>query len=392
MKKIFFFAATLISIAAAAQQSCVTARQVRTNNTDTTVTFTLTWSGCTTTNHLTNAWCFVDFRELNSNSWTRAIVSGYSAVGTGVSTNPGNSTGFYVKGTEGQSATVTVKLGNVSADKFNWCAFATDYPPQAVVDGNQSVTFKGTPPFTFTLSGNGGTSITEQRTGFRETPTQRVQTITDATGCTNTVSYTYSGCSAPTFNLGTVGFANATMSTITGTGANSHIHQLWSAPVTASNCNKTSFSSAAGRNDCRSGYSTACGHLFSWCLAAQYAATLCPSPWRVPTTEDIVALDLAIGGTGASRDRDQAAITKYFSSSVWGGLACAWWHDGGTALRPFYTTSTRIWVVSNAGVTTFSLGAMGSDPSPYYRVSITGASSGVTADYSYGLYLRCVRD
>jgi len=163
--------------------TCVTAKQVSTNYMDTTVTFTLTWSGCTASNHLTTAWCFVDFRELGSNSWTRAIISGTPTVSAGGIYSEGHEKGFYVKGTEGQSATVTVKLGNVSVDKFDWCAFATDYPPQVSSKGMGNVTFKGTPPFYITYVMDNPATATTKDYNF----TDVLKSFTDATGCPGTI-------------------------------------------------------------------------------------------------------------------------------------------------------------------------------------------------------------
>jgi hypothetical protein len=79
------------------------------------------------------------------------------------------------------SATVTVKL-NITADKFNWCAYASDYPPNVTV-ANGTYTFKGTPPFILTAA-NGTTSQTVTGTTLAAsaltiTPT----TIRDKTAC-----------------------------------------------------------------------------------------------------------------------------------------------------------------------------------------------------------------
>lgn len=40
------------------------------------------------------------------------------------------------------------------------------------------------------------------------------------------------------------------------------------------------------------------GYLYSWHYVTDHANKLCPSPWRVPTKDDLVNLDKALGGTG----------------------------------------------------------------------------------------------
>ena len=102
---------------------------------------------------------------------------------------------------------------------------------------------------------------------------------------------TYTGCTAPTLNLGTVGFANSTTYSRNGITI--------SAPVTATYCQKTTYAGGSSpyNADCRTNPSYD-GDLFSWCMVVQYAAQLCPSPWRVPTTQDFMMY--ANGSTSSS--------------------------------------------------------------------------------------------
>ncbi len=128
--------------------NCISVNSVGVNYATKTVTFVLTWKACNGTTHLNKAWVFVDWQQVTgtntTGTWTRATISGAATVTNGTYTT-GNTTGFYVTGTNGQSATVTVKLSNAPA-KFNWCAIATDYPPNATMS-NGTYTLKGTPPF-----------------------------------------------------------------------------------------------------------------------------------------------------------------------------------------------------------------------------------------------------
>jgi uncharacterized protein (TIGR02145 family) len=97
-------------------------------------------------------------------------------------------------------------------------------------------------------------------------------------------------------NLGTVGFAtNQTMRI----GS-----QTWSDAVTSTACNKTTFSGGDGSSQV--GFNADClsnpdypGDLFSWCAVVRFENILCPTPWRVPTKDDFINLDKALGGTGS---------------------------------------------------------------------------------------------
>jgi uncharacterized protein (TIGR02145 family) len=90
----------------------------------------------------------------------------------------------------------------------------------------------------------------------------------------------------------------------------------------ASLCKKDDFYGGSWRGpdnfefaaDCRQ--SPGCGDLFSWEAVDQYKDALCPGDWRVPTREDFVALDLALGGTGERDQENNALYNKYIS--VWG--------------------------------------------------------------------------
>ncbi len=142
------------------------------------VTFALSWAASTrNATHLSKVWVLVDYQEVNSlnvpaGAWQRAtVVSATSTNGT-VSGNTGR--GFFVQGTDGAfSSTITVTLSSVPA-KFNWCATATDYPPNATINVNGGYTLHGTVPFTI----NGNTTVSARTyTGTC------ITSITDATGC-----------------------------------------------------------------------------------------------------------------------------------------------------------------------------------------------------------------
>jgi len=58
------------------------------------------------------------------------------------------------------------------------------------------------------------------------------------------------------------------------------------------------------------------GSLFSW-RAVVETANICPAPWRVPTMDDFINLDKAMGGTGEYREDLDFVNTKYLG--LWGG-------------------------------------------------------------------------
>jgi hypothetical protein len=97
--------------------------------------------------------------------------------------------------------------------------------------------------------------------------------------------------------------------------------QLWSGAVQAFGCRKNTFDSLvharpipgtsnypnvlnAYFTDCRQSqhapYSNQ-GHFFSWCAVMRFQDSLCPYPWRVPTLQQMIELDLNMGGDGGYR-------------------------------------------------------------------------------------------
>jgi len=145
--------------------------------------------------------------------------------------------------------------------------------------------------------------------------------------------------SAQQFNLGEVSFVTDSTWTISGNG----ITQIWSDAVTATGCNKTTFNGGAYLSnnaiysldsfliDCRSNPNQK-GDLFSWRAANELKDKLCPAPWRVPTVQDFIDLDIALGGTGENLSNlffvegkiqfSENHLNKYLN--VWGGTFADW--------------------------------------------------------------------
>lgn len=80
--------------------------------------------------------------------------------------------------------------------------------------------------------------------------------------------------------------------------------QVWSDVVIATRCQKDDFDGGTTGDykvDCRQnpGY----GHMFSWKAVSRYGEYLCPASqgWRVPSTDDYIALDMELTGTQGVR-------------------------------------------------------------------------------------------
>ena len=123
------------------------------------------------------------------------------------------------------------------------------------------------------------------------------------------------GAFAQQFNLGKVSFATDSVWIISGNG----ITQIWSDAVQTDSCSnkKISFDNTFTFNcerrgemlirtdnswktselkiDCRPNPGQK-GNLFSWLAVSELKDVLCPAPWRVPTIQDFIDLDIAIGG------------------------------------------------------------------------------------------------
>jgi uncharacterized protein (TIGR02145 family) len=148
-----------------------------------TVTFEVYWNFPPTgPRHRDSVWVFVDYAVIGPDgavgTWTPATLSNPSlSHGALYAPVPLPYRGFYVDGhgfTPTFSSTVTVALnGLTSGTRFNWCAYATDYPPNAEEHAG-GYTLHGTPPFLIN--------------GSIEEPTRTydggcITSLTDATGC-----------------------------------------------------------------------------------------------------------------------------------------------------------------------------------------------------------------
>ncbi|MCL2682392.1 MAG: Ig-like domain-containing protein [Bacteroidales bacterium] len=182
--------------------------------------------------------------------------------------------------------------------------------------------------------------------------TPAVATVFDGTvtpliiGTTTIISVTRDGnkmarCSvtvipAQSCNTAVPGWGNNLGTVTRGTDewkiSGSGITQVWSDAVTATGCDKESFAGGDDGNfnaDCRSNPDFP-GDFFSWCAVYRFQDLLCPVPWRVPTTQDFVDLDIAMGGTGSTRIDLEFVTSKYLNSAIWNGAYGGYCTLGGT--------------------------------------------------------------
>jgi uncharacterized protein (TIGR02145 family) len=183
MKKTFFFFAMLASVAASAQVTNVT--PISANYANKTVSFRVWWNaGSRNATHLAKVWVWVDYITVNSNNttsgntWTRAAVGTVS--GGTTSYDGSNRKGFWLEGnaSTNYSATLTVQLANVP-DKFNWCAYVSDFPPNVTLDKG-TYTFKGTTNF---LVSSHAQPLTSKTIAKASLTVNASSTFTDATSC-----------------------------------------------------------------------------------------------------------------------------------------------------------------------------------------------------------------
>jgi hypothetical protein len=181
MKTKLFFFAMFASVAASAQTLNIKITKI--DYYTKIATCDLSWTGRNAT-HLSDVWIFVDYIEISGNapagSWKPTAVTGATVIqkttgNAAASTVAGNTRGVWIKSvTSGADFTgqITLQLSGVPA-KFNACAYASDYPPNAASYSGGSYTFKGTKPFIVN-----GTTINDDKYAVTT-----ITSLTDATGC-----------------------------------------------------------------------------------------------------------------------------------------------------------------------------------------------------------------
>ena len=170
-------------------------------------------------------------------------------------------------------------------------------------------------------------------------------------------------------------------------------NQVWSDAVSATACANRSreFRGASigefnFNADCRSNPGFP-GDLFSWCAVVRFQHQLCPYPWRVPTGQDFIDLDIAMGGTGQTRTRaereayPQFVIDNYINR--WGGALGGGVHSSGRL--DWQSSSGRYWSISERGMGSDHAFALLFAPDGWFFLPDWFSKVG-------GLSLRCVRN
>jgi hypothetical protein len=172
MKKIIFLFVLLASMTASAT---VTVTPLDVNYNTKTVTFSVSWTGSAANNRV---WVWIDFCPVSGvtpqSFSTATITSPIKTGGNGTITGL-NGRGFFIEhGATNAGTTVTATLSNAPVGKFNWCAYGSDYPPNAKDNSSGGYTLRGTPPFLI----NG--SIVWSANTYSGSV---ITALTDATGC-----------------------------------------------------------------------------------------------------------------------------------------------------------------------------------------------------------------
>jgi uncharacterized protein (TIGR02145 family) len=136
------------------------------------VSFTVSWG--TKAPYDNKIWVLAQYSTSGMGAEDRALVTEVSATGATASTVTGHR-GFWLEtaGSNGSATvTATLKLAD-DVEHFNWCVYAFDYPPNAVLQSDGTYQLRGSPPFT--INGN----ITEPTNTFG--PGTCITSITDLT-------------------------------------------------------------------------------------------------------------------------------------------------------------------------------------------------------------------
>ena len=253
MKKILFLFALLVSMTASA---AVTVTPLNTNyGTPATVTFKVEWQNASIP-YNNRVWVWIDSCPVSGTtpavSFSTATVSNPTKTGGNGTITGATTRGFFIEyaNATNTGTTVTAKLTNATG-QFNWCAYGSDYPPNATVNAGGGYTLSGTRPFTIngstvnaTTFGAGTciTSITDptgRPDGFA-TPTLTVATSNPAARCgagAVMLSATASGGTTTAMTYTWIVGSSAAQTTTTGSLSHSVAEGSTTYSVTVTNAN-----------------------------------------------------------------------------------------------------------------------------------------------------------
>jgi hypothetical protein len=252
MKKLLFFFAMLASVAASAT---VTVTPISTDYVAKKVTFKVAWTSTPSAPYNNRVWIWIDFCPVTGTqpaaTFSPATITSPTKTGGNGTITGLNGRGFFiVHAATNAGTTVTATLSNASG-KFNWCAYGSDYPPNAASYTSNTYTLKGTQPFII----NGTTVNNNKFSGAS------ITSLTDATG--------YPGC------IGRDG-AVSTLSCCTGlTAVGGYCRDLVADDASVADDLEVK------KNDIKGNFS---------CTNHN-----CPLGWRPPTTNDAAKIAIAEG-------------------------------------------------------------------------------------------------
>jgi uncharacterized protein (TIGR02145 family) len=156
---------------------------------------------------------------------------------------------------------------------------------------------------------------------------------------------------------------------------------IWSDVINVPACNHEAFTNDYGIPYCRSFFTNGkTWYYYNWSYVYINKDTLCPSPWRVPTKDDFIALDVAFGGSGVNRIGETQSWVNDNYVTKWGGTYGVGIADGSSMT----IVSTRSYSWSSTDYNSISANILTFDTS----------GSVNPQDYSsryYGFLVRCVR-
>ena len=189
MKKLFFLFAMFVNVAASAT---VTVTPLSTDYANNEVTFKVAWTNSPTAPYNNRVWIWIDFcpvaGTIPAASFSTATISNPTKTGGNGTITNATARGFFIEYAAANAGTTVTAVLSTASGKFNWCAYGSDYPPNATITST-GYQLKGTPPFSITYN-NGSSTVTDNNT-FNS---GCINTLTDATGCPGLVD----ALSAPT--------------------------------------------------------------------------------------------------------------------------------------------------------------------------------------------------
>jgi hypothetical protein len=272
----------------------------------TTVTFNVSWkTPMPVALWSDTVWVFVDYN--NNGVMERLPVTSATASAGTVKKEPNNDKGVWVIGnarTAGAGGfSATIQLLTATANVAGACAYASNYPPLGEYSSDAPIlSFTGMPMYEIQLAKSGGENATVKAGDTFLLPCNyTVTSFTDATGAQgrligtpfhDNVNVPWYAASAKTWKVG---------------------NQIWSDVINIPTCDKEPFTNSNTDPQCRS-YTVdrVKYYYYNWPYVNANASTLCPSPWRVPSGNDYIALDKAFNGSGATRDASAQYVHDSF--------------------------------------------------------------------------------